>query len=34
VFPEIERFGKWLRCRGPHAATHIRYINDVTLKGM
>jgi site-specific recombinase XerD len=29
MFPEIERFGKWLRCRSPHATTHIHYTSDV-----
>jgi hypothetical protein len=29
MFPEIERFGKWLRCRSPHATTHVHYTSYV-----
>jgi len=28
---EIERFIKWLRCRSPHAATHVHYASDLKL---
>jgi site-specific recombinase XerC len=31
MFPEIERFAKWLRCRSPHATTAIHYTNDMKL---
>lgn len=31
MFPEIERFNKWLRCRSPHATTHVHYTSDVKL---
>jgi site-specific recombinase XerC len=31
MFPEIERFNKWLRCQSPHTATHIHYTSDVNL---
>ena len=31
MFPEIERFDKWLRCRSPHATTHVHYTSDVRL---
>jgi len=31
MFPEIERFSKWLRCRSPHATTHVHYTSDVRL---
>jgi len=31
MFPEIERFGKWLRCRSPHATTPVHYTSDVRL---
>jgi site-specific recombinase XerC len=31
MFPEIECFGKWLRCRSPHATTHVHYTSDVKL---
>jgi hypothetical protein len=31
MFPEIEHFNKWLRCRSPHAATHVHYTNDVKI---
>jgi integrase/recombinase XerC len=31
MFPEIERFGKWLRCQSPQATTHIYYSSDVKL---
>jgi site-specific recombinase XerC len=31
MFPEIERFGKWLRCQSPQATTHIHYTSDVKL---
>jgi hypothetical protein len=31
MFPQIERFGKWLRCRSPHATTHAHYTSDVKL---
>jgi hypothetical protein len=31
MFPEIERFKKWLRCRSPQATTHVHYTNDVKL---
>jgi len=31
MFPEIERFNKWLRCRGPQATTHVHYTSDVRL---
>jgi site-specific recombinase XerD len=28
---EIERFIKWVRCRSPHAATHVHYASDLKL---
>jgi site-specific recombinase XerC len=31
MFPEIERFNKWLRCRSPHTTTHVHYTSDVKL---
>jgi site-specific recombinase XerD len=31
MLPEIERFGKWLRRRSPHATTHIHYTSDLNL---
>jgi hypothetical protein len=31
VFPHIERFSRWLRCRSPHATTHLYYTSDVKL---
>ncbi len=31
MFPEIEHFGKWLRCHSPHAATHVHYASDLKL---
>ena len=31
MFPEIERFSKWLRCRSPRATTHVHYTGDVKL---
>jgi integrase/recombinase XerC len=31
MFPEIERFSRWLRCRSPHATTHVHYTSDVRL---
>jgi site-specific recombinase XerC len=31
MFSEIERFAKWLRCRSPHATTHVHYTSDVRL---
>jgi hypothetical protein len=29
MFPELERFNKWLR--SPHATTHVHYTSDVKL---
>jgi hypothetical protein len=29
--PEIERFGKWQRCRNPQATTHVHCTSDVKL---
>ena len=31
MFPEIDRFQKWLRCRNPHTSTHVHYTSDVKL---
>jgi hypothetical protein len=31
MFPEIERFSKWLRCRSPHATTHVHDMSAVKL---
>jgi len=31
MLPEVERFGKWLRRRNPHATTHIHYTSDLEL---
>ncbi|MBI5032086.1 MAG: site-specific integrase [Chloroflexi bacterium] len=31
MLPEVERFGKWLRRRNPHASTHIHYTSDLEL---
>jgi hypothetical protein len=31
MFPEIDRFSKWLRCRSPYATTHVHYTSDVRL---
>ena len=31
MFPEIDRFHKWLRCRNPHTSTHIHYTSDIKL---
>ncbi len=31
MFPKIERFGKWLRCRSLHVTTHIHYMSDEKL---
>jgi hypothetical protein len=31
MFPEVERFNRWLRCRNPHATTHIHYTSDLKL---
>lgn len=31
MFPEINRFHKWLRCRNPYTSTHIHYTSDVKL---
>jgi len=31
MLPEIARFNTWLRCRNPHATTHVHYTSDVKL---
>jgi len=31
MFPEIDRFQKWLRFRNPHTSTHVHYTSDVKL---
>ncbi len=31
MLPEVERFGKWLRRRNPHATTPVHYTSDLTL---
>ena len=31
MLPEIARFNTWLRCRSPHATTHVHYTSDVKL---
>lgn len=31
MFPEIDHFHKWLRCRSPHTSTHVHYTSDVKL---
>ena len=31
MFPEIDRFHKWLRCRNPYTSTHVHYTSDIKL---
>jgi site-specific recombinase XerD len=31
MVPEVQRFGKWLRRRSPHATTQIHYLSDLKL---
>ena len=31
MYTEIQKFTQWLRCKSPHASTHIHYANDLNL---
>ena len=31
MLPEVQRFGKWLRRKNPHATTQVHYLNDLKL---